>query len=129
MAGKLPYGLFENKIIDEADQAELFDRRNKIASGDDAPLRIAHSQQAFKIIDPAGRRTDYGLESKQQAILAQRVLHSRAYCQMSCLPFRLDFFAALAHPYLPGSLSPHSVPMTARRDSMVPGTQAAVAIC
>jgi len=79
MAGELAHGLFENKTVDEADQPQLFDGRNKLAPGDNPSILIAHPQQAFEIIDLSGRRTHHRLESKEQPILAQRGLNRRPH--------------------------------------------------
>jgi hypothetical protein len=50
-----------------------------LATTDDASLDIAHPQQALEIVDLTARRADHWLERKQQTMMAQCVLHFRAY--------------------------------------------------
>jgi len=45
---------FQNIVIDEADEAKFLERPYELAPGNDAPLHIAHTQQAFEIIDLPG---------------------------------------------------------------------------
>jgi hypothetical protein len=88
---------FENVIVNESDQTQLFDRRDEFAAGDDASPRIAHAQQAFEIIRLSGRRANHGLECEEQPVLAQRRLHRRADRGAAVLPFVADLVIVFAH--------------------------------
>ena len=56
---------FENVVIYESDQTQLFDRRDEFAARNDAAPHIAHAQQAFEIIRLSGRRANHGLECEE----------------------------------------------------------------
>ena len=70
--------LLEHIAVDEADEAELLDRGDEFAGGDDAPVLVDHAQQAFVIVDRARRTVDHGLIGEGQAAFAQRPLHALA---------------------------------------------------
>jgi len=43
MGVELLHRLFEDETVDEADQPEVFDRRNELAPGNDISVFVAHS--------------------------------------------------------------------------------------
>ncbi len=55
---------FESVAVYGSDQTEFLDDGDKFASRDDGPLLVAHSQQAFEIIDHSGCRAYHRLECK-----------------------------------------------------------------
>src|SRR6266481_1989622 len=114
MVGELLHRFFENIGVDKSNQAQLLDRRDEFATGDDAPFQVAHPQQAFEIIHLSGRRAHHWLESKEQAIFAQCGLNRRAYRQAVPSPVKLNVLLALAHRSVaPSSLSLPPVQLTA----------------
>ena len=97
MPGEFPDSEFENVVVNEAYQTQLFDRRDKVAAGDDASPHIAHAQQAFEIIRFSRRRANHGLECEKQPVLAQRRLHHRADRRAAVSRFGSDFVIHIAH--------------------------------
>ena len=97
MPREFPDSEFENVVINESDQTQLFDRRDEFAAGDDASPHIAHAQQAFEIIRLSRRRANHGLECEEQPVLAQRRLHRRADRRAAVLPFVADLVILVAH--------------------------------
>src|SRR5215469_1067416 len=97
MAGELSRGLCKNILIDEPDHADLLEWSNECTAGDDGPLRIAHSQQAFEVVGVSCYGTDDRLEGKKQAALTQRGSHCRAYPQTAAIRVLFGFCRALAH--------------------------------
>ena len=72
MGIELPYRLLKDKTVDEPYRSEMFDCLDEIAYRDVLTDFVAHSQQAFEIIDFSGSSAYHRLESKQQAILMKR---------------------------------------------------------
>src|SRR5205823_12247293 len=69
MSGDFPDSEFENVVVNESDQTQLFDRCDEFAARDDASPDIAHAQQAFEIIRLSRRRANHGLACEQQPVL------------------------------------------------------------
>ena len=96
MQGKLGQCLVQHVTVDQTDKAELLQDRDEIAGGDDLTVPAAHPQQAFVVIDVTRFGRDDRLECKQDALLAQGLLHLLADREAAPLEFALF----LGHPVM-----------------------------
>jgi hypothetical protein len=88
----------------------LLERADELAAGDNAPVDVAHPQQALKIIYSTRSCANHGLKRKEEAVLAQRRPHTCAHRQATALRTALAFCLAEAHLLVaPGSLYPSAV--------------------
>jgi len=78
VSGELLDRFSENVAVNQADPAESLDDGDKLATGDDVALFIAHPQQTFEVIDLSRRCAYHRLERKKQAVLAKCRFHRRA---------------------------------------------------
>ena len=97
MSGEFPDSEFENVVVNEPDQTQLFDRCDEFAAGDNASPDIAHAQQAFEIIRLSRRRANHRLECEEQPVLPQRRLHHCTDRGAAVLRLLADFVIHIAH--------------------------------
>src|SRR5207237_5296078 len=94
--GDFGQGLVENITVDQSDETELLEHRHEFASGDDPAVAAAHAQQAFVVINLAGRRRYDRLEREHDAILAQRRLN--LFADRQAAPLALSLL--VGHPVM-----------------------------
>jgi len=97
MLGDFVHRLVEHVAVDQADEAQLLDRGDEIAGGDDLAVLGDHAQQAFAEIDLAGLGRDHRLIGEDQAVLLERALHALAQREAVAVAAALLLAHAIGH--------------------------------
>ncbi len=87
----------QDEAVDEADEAQLLDRRNEGAGHDDAAILGDHAQQAFMIIDRARGARHHRLIGEGEAAFLERPLHAFAQRHADAMAAALLFRQAIGH--------------------------------